>query len=291
LDYWRSWLQYKKTLIHLLDRPGGRFLLGKIATFVVRHNGSGVQLSYLNGFWTRHIGNQFFPDGPRFEYEYSDFCWWEHQMDHHSADTNDYWLQHYAPRDGDIIIDVGAGHGEDVAEFSRRVGKTGRVIAIEAHPISYAILKRFCELNGLRNVTALNIALMDAAGLVQMDETGVSWQVNSVVRKESNASGAVRAATLVDIFKEHKIEKIAFLKMNIEGAEREALQGMDAIMPRIEQICVACHDFWSEKGHGEKFRTRVFVEHFLAKHGFTIESRPGDPRDYVRDHVFGLRPK
>jgi len=85
------------------------------------------------------------------------------------------------------------------------------------------------------------------------------------------------------------LKKIAFLKMNIEGAEREALLGMGPSLRRVEQICVACHDFRADLGHGEQFRTRIFVQEFLVKHGFTLRSRPDDPRSYVRDHVFGLR--
>jgi hypothetical protein len=42
-------------------------------------------------------------------------------------------------------------------------------------------------------------------------------------------------------------------------------------------------------GHGEHFRTRNFVEQFLAEHGFRVASREEDPRDWVRDHIFGLR--
>ena len=76
--------------------------------------------------------------------------------------------------------------------------------------------------------------------------------------------------------------------MNIEGAERYAL-GMESVLPHTRQICVACHDFRCEGGDGEQFRTRTFVEQFLVKRGFTVTSRPDDPRDYVRDHVFGLR--
>ncbi|HEY2460768.1 MAG TPA: FkbM family methyltransferase, partial [Candidatus Acidoferrum sp.] len=85
------------------------------------------------------------------------------------------------------------------------------------------------------------------------------------------------------------INQIDFLKMNIEGAERFALPGMESMIAHIRHICVACHDFRSNLGHGENFRTRAFVEEFLSNHGFTIVSRRDDPRDYVRDHVFGLR--
>ena len=83
----------------------------------------------------RRAGSDFFPDGFRFDYTYVDFNIWKNQMDVYAADTNDYWLQHYRPQEGDVIVDVGAGRGEDTVTFSRAVGQTGRVIAIEAHPV------------------------------------------------------------------------------------------------------------------------------------------------------------
>lgn len=76
--------------------------------------------------------------------------------------------------------------------------------------------------------------------------------------------------------------------MNIQGAERYALFGAELSMPRIRQICVACLDFRCNLGHSEQFRTRRFVKSFLVNHGFMLVSRSDDPRDYVRDCVFGL---
>jgi FkbM family methyltransferase len=284
-------LSYKKALIRLLDRPGGRFLLGKIATgFLRQMNGDGVEIAYIEGLWTRRVGSDFFPDGLRFDYTYADFGSWKRQMEICASDTKDFWLQHYCPQEGDVIVDVGAGRGEDTVTFSRAVGKTGRVIAIEAHPVTFAILRNFCRLNRLSNVTLLQLALMDKSGNVQMAASTSGWKVNAIERREGSSGIQVRAATLNDVCEEQGLKDIAFLKMNIEGAERFALLGMEPVVPRIRQICVACHDFWWECGHAEQFRTRAFVEQFLMDHGFTLASRPDDPRDYVRDHVFGLRP-
>ena len=49
------------------------------------------------------------------------------------------------------------------------------MIAIEAHPLSYTILKNFCRLNHLTNVTALQVALMDKPGKVRIVESESSW--------------------------------------------------------------------------------------------------------------------
>ena len=283
-------MSYKKALIRLLDRPGGRFLLGKLAThYVQRHGANGVEIIYLGGLWTRKVGLDFFPDSPIFSYNYADFSSWNRQMELYASDTKEYWFQHYAPKEGDVIIDVGAGRGEDTLPFSRSVGKTGRVIAIEAHPITFKMLRSFCTLNKLNNVTVLHLALLDQQGTAQMSESETSWMENSLVRQKGAGYITVPTATLDAVCEEQKLTKITFVKMNIEGAERQALLGMRAILPRVQHLCVACHDFLANRGQGEVFRTRAFVEQFLAGHGFDVTARRNDPRDWVRDHIFGVR--
>jgi FkbM family methyltransferase len=284
-------VSYKKALIQLLDRPGGRFLLGRIATTAARRLVRGdVEIAYLEGMWTRRVGRDFLPDGSRFDYAYSDFEGWKRQMEMFASDTKDFWLQHYRPQEGDVVVDVGAGRGEDTLTFSRAVGAKGRVIAIEAHPASFAILQNFCRLNGLTNVTPVQIALMDKPGTVGMSESESSWTENAIEHDEGPSTIQVRADTLESVCREEGIKDIAFLKMNIEGAEREALLGIEPVISYIGQICVACHDFRYRRGDGERFRTRAFVEHFLNEHGFKVASRQDDPREYVADHIFGLRP-
>ncbi len=283
-------MSYKRALIRLLDRPGGRLLLGKIATrFARRAMGDDIEILHVYGLWIHRVGPHFFPDGTRFGYTYADFDTWKSQAEQYVSQTKDFWLQHYRPQEGDVIVDVGAGRGEDTLTFSRAVGETGRVIAIEAHPVTYAILKNFCRLNRLTNVTSLQIALMDKPGTVRIAESESSWMENAIESGVGSSGIPARATTLTEVCEQQGLKDIAFLKMNIESAEREALLGMEPVIPRIRQICVACHDFRYDLGHGEHFRTRAFVERFLLDHGFTLASRPDDPRDYVRDHIFGLR--
>jgi FkbM family methyltransferase len=281
----------KRTLVALLDRPGGRFLLGKIATrFARRATGLDVQILYLNGLWTHRVGNCFFPDGTRFNFTSPDFERWPGQQQRYVSEAEDFWLQYYRPKTGDVIIDIGAGRGEDMLTFSNAVGPTGRVIAVEAHPLSFAILKSFCRLNGLTNAAPLHLALMDRPGTVHIAGSESAWDESAVQVGNEPAGIEVRADTLDNLCIEQGVREIAFLKMNIEGAERQALPGMEATLPHIRTICVACHDFRADWGHGEQFRTRAFVEQFLVEHGFVLKSRRDDPRGYVRDHVFGSRP-
>jgi FkbM family methyltransferase len=283
---------FLRTWVRLLDRPGGRLLLGKLATRVARRVlDADVEIMY-DALWTHRVGSYFFPDGPQFNYNLPfDFPYrWKEQKELYISAAEDFWFQHYRPQEGDVVIDIGAGCGEDTLAFSLAAGETGRVIAIEAHPLTFAILKHFCRLNRLVNTTPLQLALMDKPGMVSMIESDESlWETRSVEYGVESSGLQVRASTLDEVCEVEGLKDIAFVKMNIEGAERYALLGMKSVIRRIRRICVACHDFRADCGDGEQFRTRAFVEQFLIEHGFTLASRPDDPRNYVRDHIFGLR--
>ena len=283
-------MSYKRTITRLLDRPGGRWLLGKIATPYLRKAlGADLDVAYGNGLWTHRMGSSFFPDGRKFESVYSNLFLWKTQAQEYVSQTADFWLKHYAPKEGDVIVDVGAGRGEDILTFSRAVGNTGRVIAIEANPLSFAMLRTFCLLNGMTNVTALHVAVMDGPGTVRLLEDEYSWTQDSIVRGDESMGAEVQATTLEKIWRQEGLSEVAFLKMNIEGGERYALLGIKSVLPYINQLCVACHDFRADNGNGEQFRTRSFVQDFLASEGFFVTSNPDDPRDYVRDHLFATK--
>ena len=283
-------MSFKRALIHLLDRHVGRRLLGMIAThFVCRNTKVDMEVLYTKGLWTHRVGSNFFPDGPAFNYVYGDPDSWTSQIERYDSDATEYWLQFYIPKPGDVIVDIGAGKGEDVYGFSKKVGPTGRVIAAEAHPGTFAILKNFCSLNRLTNVTPLQLALMDKPGTVRIEESDLSWMENAINTGNQSTGIEVKAETFDELCKQQGLQEVNFLKMNIEGAERGALLGMQESIRRIREICIACHDFRSDKGDGEQFRTRDFVEKFLVQHGFILLKRAADPRDYVRDHVFARR--
>lgn len=281
-------MSLKRRLLQQIDVPGGRPLLAWLTT---RHARRLLQRADVHvthrGLWTHTIGEYVVPDGARYAYDSSRILKWNTEVPKYLGNAEDYWFREYSPRPGDVIVDVGAGRGEDVLAFSQRVGSTGRVIAIEAHPVSFHLLQAFCALNRLDNVTAVNCALMDTAGSVTI-ETGDDWRANTV--GGGTASGtAVRATTLDLLARELRLGDVAFLKMNIEGAERQALPGMEATLPRIAHLCVCCHDFRAERGDGEQYRTRAFVEQFLSSRGFSVHTRGADARPWVRDHLHARR--
>jgi FkbM family methyltransferase len=247
-----------------------------------------VEVRY-DQLWHHRVGPYVVPDGTTFDYYDSTILAWKDQVPAYLRNAQDYWFNHYQPRPADVIVDVGAGRGEDVLAFSREVHRNGRVLAIEAHPASYRILEAFCRLNKLSNTATVHAAIMDHPGTVMIDE-GDIWETNSVSLTETGSGILVRATTVDQLCKEQRIARIDFLKMNIEGAERFALQGMKETIGKVRLICVCCHDFRADRGHGEQYRTRDFVWRFLTENGFEVSRRADDPRDFVRDHLWGQRP-
>jgi FkbM family methyltransferase len=283
-------MSLKRNIAHFLDRNGGRAILAKITTSLARRElGGDVDVFHDGRLWIHRVNSTFFPDDRKFCYYGSSFKEWAELPTKYVKDAEDYYLRHYQPHRGDVVFDIGAGRGEDTFAFSRAVGSTGRVVAIEAHPASYELLETFCRLNKLENTSLLNLAVMDKQGEISMVESN-DWRAHAVATEGASSNISVASRTIDQICSELlDIKHIDFLKMNIEGAERYALVGMESMIESTKAVCVACHDFLADRGLDGHYRTKQFVETFLVKHGFRTVSYPTDPRDFVRCHVFAFR--
>ena len=244
-------------------------------------------------FWDGHAGSaalvRLFPDPDMFKPAEPNWQRWANMATKYVRDADDYWFQRFSPKPGDVIVDIGAGRGEDVYAFSRAVGGTGRVWAIEPHPTSFRTLKKLCERNHLDNVTALNYACVDPAAQLQIETLPV-WESNYVRSgAASETSHAVEGIPFDELSDRYGIGAIDFLKMNIEGAEREALPGCRRALERVRNVCISAHDFRAARGEGEQFRTKEFVTGFLTPAGFKLVTRDEDPRYYVPFHVHGTK--
>jgi FkbM family methyltransferase len=275
---------FRRTVIEALDRPGGRALLGMLATVIARKYAPDVRVNFRRGMWMHRLGDLMFFDSHKLDcYEWM-FAQWRDQPERCFRDAADFWFHVYQPEEGDVIVDVGAGKGEDAIAFSKAVGPKGKVLAIEAHPATFQCLRLFCEENQLDNVIPLNFAIADKPGSLSMS-TSANWQESSVVAANEEDLVSVSSITLDDLLSAHGIKRIGLLKMNIEGAEADAIKGMKEAMSMSRALSISCHDFRANLGHGESFRTKALVEEIVLAAGFKIVSRANDPRDYVADQV------
>jgi FkbM family methyltransferase len=281
-------MSYSRVLIRVLDRPGGRTILGAVINRMARRYAPGVRVYFRNGMWMHQEKDVIFVDSPRLDYHFSIFPAWANELERTIANATDSWFHAYKPRPGDFIIDAGAGKGEDTVIFSKAVGPAGKVISIEAHPITFRCLRLCCELNHLHNVTTTNFAIIDARRPVAI-ETQRGWQANRIVTIDAKDSLRVPGLSLDELVQREGVKRVDFLKMNIEGAEALAIRGMEGTLRITRALCISCHDFRADNGEGEFFRTKQLVQGAVKRAGFRIVSRDADPRSDVADQVNAVR--
>lgn len=96
-----------------------------------------------------------------------------------------------------------------------------------------------CELNELRNVTPLQLAVADRPGVTMIDN-GIGPEVGLFARIGAGEN-EVEAVTLDQLTA--GLDAVDLLKMNIEGGEGLAIQGMRETVEKVRHAAVSCHDF------------------------------------------------
>lgn len=193
----------------------------------------------------------------------------------------------YLPRPGDIVVDLGAGLGEECLILSKFVGESGKLFAFEAHPRIATAFRSSVNLNKLNNIELFNVGASDVEGEIELSDNPNSYLGNSVSQCLNNTM-RVQSITLDRFIEEKKLSKISFLKINIEGAEKLALKGLAKHINIVENIAVSCHDFRSNRGEGGFYSTKSFVVSFLERNNFKL-SFQSTGLDYVDDWVYGKR--
>jgi len=131
------------------------------------------------------------------------------------------WIHSYMkPIVGDIFLDVGA----HIGKYSIYFGRKGiSVIAIEPSKLNFDFLVSNITLNNTkRDIKPINIAAWDKDTILFYEEGSIS--MNTYISKESDKTHQVKAKLLDDILCG---ECINWIKIDIEGAELEALIGLE----------------------------------------------------------------
>ena len=271
----------KHAVYDAVNRPPTRWLLGLAASANATLHGDRALFTYdrRTGDWLKRTraGAMLLPDLRGGE-----------GMDAAQCDefTREVFLPAYSIRPGDVVLDVGAGIGTEVVPFSRMVGDSGRVIAVEAHPTTYAKLERVCRANNLRNVELIHAAVMDSDATVRITDL----QAESYLENKIGTEGVpVPAITIPGLVAKLNLDRIDFLKMNIEGAELPALRGARDVLPIVRNAAIGCHDFLADVTGDESYRTKESVRAILVDAGFTVTSRADDPRPWAAGYLFASR--
>lgn len=262
-------------VFNALDRRGTRWMLTLLGSvFVTISRRALCRVELRDGIWLHHYRGAVIPwvvpggESPK-------------ELD---ESVDDRFAYDYLPRSGDVVIDVGAGFGEEALPFSKLVGESGRVVCFEAHPRAYRGLRALVERNRLANVETFNVALVADEQSVRISDDDPLTKGNTVIGQIDGID--VKGQTFDSIASDLDLPHIDFIKINIEGAELLALRGMVESLKKTRHLYIECHDFMAARGFGESMRTKVPVRAFLEAHGFAVRGREDAERDWINDSLY-----
>ena len=257
-------------IIYLTLRVSIRIVLGKKRTdrlYIKRNIGFNSFLYKSLKFFG--IGNSMLLKVSVPKYNYKFYCRINNEDYTFMTGHEDEIEEHFTPKGGDTVVDVGAHAGHYTLISSKRIGANGKVIAIEADPSNFEILNRNIKLNGLTNVIPINYAVYSKQTKLKLylpvEESGFSIYNTIMINraKIDEKFIEVNANTLDYLLQQNGIGDANWIKIDVEGAEFEVLKGAHNILSNSKDIALLI------EVHG-KDNYKPVVE-FLNSYNFNVE--------------------
>jgi FkbM family methyltransferase len=149
----------------------------------------------------------------------------------YNAEELDF-LRAHTPAGG-VFVDVGANVGTYAMTLARRVGASGKVIAIEPHPVTHARLAFNRHASGLAQAILIAAAAGPADGELMIETDGDNLGASHIVSGEHTRHALrVPSLRLLRVLEEAGAERVDALKIDVEGFEDRVLTGFFAEAPQ-----------------------------------------------------------
>ncbi|MDR1952077.1 MAG: FkbM family methyltransferase, partial [Elusimicrobiota bacterium] len=139
-------------------------------------------------------------------------------------------------KENDIVMDVGAWIGD----FSAYAASKGAVVyAFEPVHKSFELLKKTAELNeGKIHPVNLGLGKKEYESMIYINEKNISG--SGMYFNDSKISEKIKIITLDKFVKDNNIKKVDFIKVDIEGAERDLLRGAREVLRKFAPKLAIC---------------------------------------------------
>jgi FkbM family methyltransferase len=180
---------------------------------------------------------------------------WEREM-------QDIFSRYLKP--GNTVYDLGAHQGFLSIVAAHRVGNTGQVFSFEPFPYNFSFLKENIQVNNIKNIKTFQAAVSNHSGKIKFSNS-VHDTANTYLSQSPTFSDTfleVHAVSLDELIESKEITPPDFIKIDVEGAELDVLQGAQKLFsmhspvvylethnvhnPGVDQQCL---DWLAEKGY------------------------------------------
>ena len=187
---------------------------------------------------------------------------------------------------GNTVMDIGANIGEWTLRMANKVGSSGQVFSFEPNPLINRSLSKTLGINNLSQVNLSQIALDNQSGqsefTIPLDKNGLAihgesrlgaeeenWNIYTEVKKTKLIK--VKTLTLDQFVSKHSINSLDFVKIDVEGKERNILEGGQDVFSRFTPplvLEVGCEEESDRKKIADFLRTWGYeITGIIVAHG------------------------
>ena len=145
----------------------------------------------------------------------------------------------------DNVYDIGANMGYVTLSLAKRVGAAGRVVAFEPVLRNLQLLRRNVDDNRLTNVEIFPVAVSDKPGEAVIRIPKNLATASLIWHRDDPSAVEVMIKTVVidDLVEAGQLPAPSFVKIDVEGAEGQVLQGMRRTLASARPVLfVECSD-------------------------------------------------
>ena len=167
---------------------------------------------------------------------------------------------------GDVVFDIGANFGLFTRFLSEAVGTGGQVFSFEPTPDMFAVLSNSSRKLGFGNVRCLNLAVSDHPGQATMSipirDDGSRNHYEASLETGANGGDAdsftAEMVTLDGFCEAHHVERVDFIKCDVEGHEISVLRGAREMLAKYRPaILLEVNEPLHVAGHGADVRAVI----------------------------------
>ena len=163
----------------------------------------------------------------------------------HPSDHPSEWLNSLCA--GQIGFDIGAHRGYWSISYHKTVLPEGLIIAWEPNPKNYKKMIQNIAKNNISNVIPLRLAAWRESALLDFEEVSDLDIKSFLGRTKEDKKGHILATSVDKLVDSLGLPRLDWIKIDIEGAEAEALKGAMKTLRRYKPtLWIAFHDTLEE---------------------------------------------